>query len=71
MNKIQISLKRRYPDLHPLIFQRSLEKSKTNGELFDILETVPKEFPIVWDEKTRMWKKTDDLLQSQIFKSIK
>ena len=39
MNDIQDALKKRYSDLHPLIFHRSLDKTKTNGELFDILET--------------------------------
>lgn len=48
-------LHERYADLHPLIFKRSVEKAKTNGELFDILEDVPKSFPIKWCEETRRW----------------
>jgi hypothetical protein len=68
MNEIQKAMKSRYPDLHPLIFHRSLEKAKTDGELFDLLEGMPKEFPIVWDEDRRSWVKTDNLLQALIKK---
>jgi hypothetical protein len=64
MDDIQVALKARYPHIHPLIFQRSLEKAKSNGDLFDILEGVPKQYPIVWDEKNHCWKYTDDLLQA-------
>lgn len=62
MDKTQQALRERYKDMHPLLFQRSLEKS-TNGNLFDILEGVP-EFPIIWDENTRSWL-TTDLVQSK------
>jgi hypothetical protein len=65
MDEVQLGLKARYAHIHPLIFQRSLEKAKTNGELFDILEGIPKKYPIVWDENNRCWKNTDDLLQAQ------
>lgn len=64
MDKVQEALKNRYPKLHPLIFQRSLEKAKNNGELFDILESVPEECPIIWDEVKRRWVHTDDIMQS-------
>lgn len=63
MDQVQIALKARYPHVHPLMFQRSLEKAKSNGDLFDILEGIPKQYPIVWDDKKRCWKHTDDLLQ--------
>jgi len=65
MDSVQKALRNRYPDVHPLIFQRSVEKAKTNGELFDILETIPQEFPLVWCEEKRVWEYTDDLLQNQ------
>jgi len=65
MDDVQKALRERYPDIHPLIFQRSVEKAETNGELFDILETIPQEFPIVWCEDNRVWMYTDDLLQNQ------
>lgn len=64
MDEVQEALQKRYSHIHPLIFQRSLEKSASNGELFDILESIP-DYPIVWDEKTRRWVKTEDLLQSK------
>jgi hypothetical protein len=63
MDEIQKALKERYPNIHPLIFHRACEKSKTNGELFDVLESMPKSYPIVWDEDERKWVVTD-LLQS-------
>lgn len=48
-------LQERYIDIHPLIFKRSVEKAKTVGELFDILEDIPKSFPIKWCEEKRKW----------------
>lgn len=64
MDTVQLALKERYSHLHPLIFLRSLDKARTNGELFDILESVPKELPVLWDEDLRAWRVTHDLLQS-------
>jgi hypothetical protein len=63
MDEVQEALKERYSHLHPLLFQRCLEKAKTNGELFDLLESVPQDYPIVWDERKRIWVHTEDLLQ--------
>lgn len=65
MNEVQQALKKRYAHLHPLVFQRSLEKAKTDGELFDMLDTFPQEFPVVWNEADRTWKQTDDLFQAK------
>lgn len=48
-------LKERYNNIHPLIFKRSMEKAKTIGELFDILEDLPKSYPIKWCEEKRKW----------------
>lgn len=64
MDEVQKGLRKRHPDMHPLLFQRSLEKARSNGELFDILEGVPAEFPLVWDEEARVWRTTDNLLQA-------
>jgi hypothetical protein len=58
MNKISPALRERYKDKHPLLFQRSVEFANTNGELFDIIESVP-ELPVVWDAKSRRWATTD------------
>jgi hypothetical protein len=63
MDKTQQALQERYKETHPLLFQRSLEKSTSNGNLFDILEGIP-EFPVIWDENTRSWV-TTDLVQSK------
>lgn len=63
MDDVQKGLQNRYSHLHPLLFLRSLEKSNSNVELFDILETVPAEYPVFWCDEDRCWKHTDDLLQ--------
>lgn len=65
MDDVQKALKNRYPNIHPLLFHRCLEKAKSNGELFDMLESMPQEYPVVWDEKSRSWVHTEDLLQAQ------
>ena len=62
MDEVQRAMRRRYSHIHPLIFQRSCEKAKSNGELFDILETVPKKMPVVWNDEKRRWI-VADLLQ--------
>lgn len=63
MNEVQKSLKKRYSHLHPLIFSRSMEKATTDGELFDILESVPDKLPVIWDEEKRSWVHSENLLQ--------
>ena len=68
MNETQKALLKRYAHLHPLIFQRSLEKAQSDGELFDILETIPEEMPIMWDEENRRWAHTEDVLQGRNLK---
>lgn len=60
-------LKSRYSELHPLIFQRSVERSNNFSELFDILETFPHKYPIVWDTENRRWMTTKDLSQVSKF----
>lgn len=61
-------LKKQFPDIHPLIFHRSVEHSKTSGELFDILYSIPAEYPIVWSEEDKKWVTTKDLFQAKNFK---
>jgi hypothetical protein len=63
MDKTKLALRERYKDKHPLLFQRSVEHAKTNGELFDIMESMP-ELPVVWDHDSRRWV-TTDLVQSK------
>lgn len=65
MDEIQKALKERYPDVHPLLFYRSLEKAKSNGELFDLLDGMP-ELPVVWDDDQRCWSTTDILQKGSL-----
>ena len=60
-------LRLRYADVHPLMFHRSCERAKDETELFDILETMPKDFPMVWRDEIRGWQRTDDLFLSSNF----
>lgn len=62
------ALRKRYPQVHPLLFQRSVERAKSGGDLFDILETVPEVYPILWSDKEHRWVHTDDILQAEQFK---
>jgi hypothetical protein len=64
MDQVKESLRQRYSNIHPLIFKRSIEKSRSNVDLFDLLEGIKEEYPLIWDEKTHMWKQTDNLLQA-------
>lgn len=59
------SLKKRYAHLHPLVFQRSLERARSDGELFDMLDSFPEKRPVAWDYEERRWVHTKDLLMSQ------
>jgi hypothetical protein len=52
-------LKERY-GLPSLLFIRSLAKAKSPGDLFDILDTFPSEFPVRWDEQQRRWATAKD-----------
>jgi hypothetical protein len=61
------ALKSKYASVHPLMFHRSKERSKTAGDLFDILDTMPTEFPIVWNEESKRWVSTKDLFQAKTF----
>lgn len=64
MIDIEQALRNRYPNLHPLLFSRCLEKATSDVHLFDLLETMPTEYPIVWDDVVKSWCHTEDLLQS-------
>lgn len=46
----------RYAHIHSLIFWRSIEKARTLGDLFDILEDVPASTPVVWSDEAHGWK---------------
>ena len=60
-------LKNKFSNIHPLIFHRSQERAKTPGELFDILDTIPVEYPLIWNEDTKRWMTTKDIFQIKSF----
>lgn len=65
--EIILNMKKQYKDVHPLVFHRSVEYARDAGDLFDILEALPKELPVVWDSEKCRWIITDDLTQSRQF----
>jgi hypothetical protein len=60
-------LRERYSHYHPMIFHRSVERAQTTTELFDILDSLPNVFPLVWCEKKSRWITAPDLYLSQEF----
>jgi len=62
-------LKERHKNIHPLLFQRSVEHAGTAGELFDILEEIPP-YPIMWDENRRRWTNVEDVSLSYKVNSL-
>jgi ethanolamine utilization protein EutA (predicted chaperonin) len=57
-------LKKRFSHLHPLILIRSRERAKSLGHLFDILDTFPDKYPVIWSDEELKWIHTDDLFLS-------
>jgi len=57
------TLRNRYNSIHPLIFQRSLDRARDDADLFDILDSFPNKYPAVWNNKERRWVVTGDLFQ--------
>lgn len=49
------TFKKRYDDVHPLVFHRSVEHAKSPGDLFDILEDLPN-CPLAWSNEDHCWK---------------
>ncbi len=66
-DKILNSFKKRYRNVHPLVFQRSLERAENFDDLFEILEDVP-EYPFCWDDENKKWIFFDDFV---IFEKVK
>ena len=60
-------MKEKYNGVYPLIFSRSVERAKSPGELYDILETIPLEPPVIWNEFKRRWVNCEDLTQIKEF----
>jgi hypothetical protein len=65
------ALKERYKDLHPLLVHRSIERSKTTAELFDVLEGFRHNYPVVWDDNLRKWNHVRDIFQYKKLKKSK
>jgi len=61
----------KYAAVHPLAFQRSLERASSALELFEMLEGVPSGCPFSWDEKSRSWTKDEDVMAVESLKSMK
>jgi hypothetical protein len=61
----------KYAHLHPLVFQRSLERASSSMELFEILEGVPRETPFSWDEARRSWVPNKDIMAFESLKSMR
>lgn len=54
-SEIVCKLKSRYDHLSPLMLQRSVERAVNEVELFDILDTIPDAYPLVWNNDKRRW----------------
>jgi len=48
-------LRERYLNVPQVLFICSLQKAKTLGDLLDILDTFPADFPVEWDGQERRW----------------
>jgi hypothetical protein len=62
------SLREKYHKVHFLLFQRSVERARSAGDLFDILDTIPEKYPVIWDDREHRWVHTDDILQTEQFR---
>ena len=69
-SEIVQKLKDRYSRIHPLIFQRSIERATTTVHLFDLLDSFPNKYPVVWDCQQKCWVHTDDLTQRERMDSL-
>lgn len=62
------SLKAHY-NIHPLMFRRSLERCPNPTDLFDLLDTMPDQYPMILTQQDGkyQWEHTDDLFQAKNF----
>lgn len=56
-------LRARYSNVHPVLFQRVLEKAKNEVELFDILDTIPDTLPLIFNSDIRRLTPVGDMLK--------
>lgn len=61
----------KYPSVHPLVFQRSVERASSLMDLFEILEGVPARPPYSWDDSKRSWVRDDDIMAHSALKSMR
>lgn len=61
--------KNQYGHVHPLVFQRSIERAKNSADLFEILETIPKP-PFSWNEEKHRWIKDMDVSSKKKLKKM-
>lgn len=61
----------KYCEVHPLVFQRSLERASSELELFEILEGLPRNAPFSWDDQKRAWVPNADIMAVEALKSMK
>lgn len=60
----------KYASVHPLVFQRSLDRANSALELFEILESVPQSAPFSWDEGSRSWRSDEDMTGVAAMKTL-
>ena len=60
--EVVAKLRERYKTVHPVVFQRMFERAKNEVELFDILDTMPTSYPLVWDIEKRRLSATMNIL---------
>lgn len=65
LDPVVVKMLERYAHLHPLVLNRSVERARTLGELFDFLEGFPSVFPVSWNEQERQWKNVDLILNNR------
>lgn len=59
----------KYSGVHPLAFQRSLERAASAIELFEILESMPRP-PFSWDDSKRSWVRDEDVMGVEGMKAM-
>lgn len=69
-DKVINGLRQRYNEVHPLVFLRSIERAKSPGDAFDILESIP-EPPFHWDAEKHCWVNTEDLMQLSLYEEFR
>jgi len=66
-NEVIRKLRERYRNVPEPMFFRSLEKARSLGDLFDILDTFPSDFPVEWSEAEHRWATNKKLFPSSYF----